>query len=97
MTARLTGSPEPCTRQGAIDAGWRLAGERYSGEALVLQHSGADGNRWQVRAHTFELGRAVEAYKQHRTQVVHGAIALWHRGRLNRFDTGTELHQRDAV
>lgn len=97
MTPRLTGSPEPCTRQGAIDAGWRLAAEQCSGEAIVLQHSGADGNRWQLRASSFELGRAVDAYKQHRPSVVHGAIALWHRGRLNRFEAGVDLHQLDAV
>jgi hypothetical protein len=97
VIGRLTGSPEPCTRQGAIDAGWRLAGAQCSGEAMVLQHSGADGNRWQLRAHSFELGRAVEAYKQHREHVVRGAIALWHRGRLNRFEAGADLHQLDAV
>lgn len=97
MNERLTGSPEPCTRQGAIDAGWRIAAEQCAGEAIVLQHSGADGNRWQLRAHSYEVGPVVAAYKRHRDSVVQGAIALWHRGRLNRFETGAELHQLDAV
>lgn len=95
-TPRLTGSPEPCTRTGAIDAGWRAA-VSFVGEAIVLQHSGAEGNRWQVRAHSLELGIAVAAFKVHRDEVVRGAIALWHRGRLNRFETGEELHPIGAV
>lgn len=96
MTPRLTGSPEPCTRMGAIDAGWRVAGS-YVGEAIVLQHSGAEGNRWQVRAHSLELGVAVAAFKQHRAHVVHGAIALWHRGRLNRYDLHLDVYPADTV
>lgn len=81
---------EPCSRSGAIDAGWRLA-VQHAGEALVLQHSGVDGQRWQLRASSLEFGLAVAEYKRRREQVVNGAVALWHNGRINRFDTAAEL------
>lgn len=89
VTERLTGSPEPCTRLGAVDAGWRLA-ERQRGLVLVLQHSGAEGNRWQLRAACVELGAAVAAFKGRRAQVVHGAVALWHAGRVSRYETADD-------
>jgi len=90
VNARLTGSPEPCTRLGAVDAGWRFA-VANPGEVLVLQHSGAEGNRWQLRAHSLEVGVAVVAFKAHRQNVVHGAVALWHAGHVTRFDTAADL------
>lgn len=90
VTARLTGSPEPCTRLGAVDAGWRFA-TQHPGETLVLQHSGAEGNRWQLREHSLEHGLAVAAYKAHRQQVVHGAVALWCAGRVSRYETADDL------
>ena len=83
---RLTGSPEPCTRLGATDAGWRLAAQ-HPGEVLVLQHSGAEGNRWQLRGHAVEHGAAVAAFKRARAVVVHGAVAVWAAGRVSRFET----------
>lgn len=92
MNARLTGSPEPCTRAAAREAGWRFQ-LQCCGETLVLQHSGADGNRWQLRAHSLEHGLAVQAYKERRPHVVHGAIALWNNGHVTRFDTGSDFVQ----
>jgi hypothetical protein len=83
---------EPCTRQGALDAGWRFAGTN-PGDALVLQHSGADGNRWLLRAASLELGLAVATFKERRDEVVHGAVALWHNGRVSRFEAGSDLHR----
>lgn len=92
MTDRITGSPEPCTRAGAVDAGWRFA-YQHPGEVLVLQHSGAEGNRWQLRVHSFEHGVAVAAFKHLRAVVVQGAVALWHGGRVSRYGT----HDEDVV
>lgn len=89
MTERLTGSPEPCSRLGAVDAGWRLA-ERHRGQVLVLQHSGAEGNRWQLRAACVELGAAVATFKARRREVVRGAVALWHAGRVIRYETADD-------
>lgn len=83
---------EPCTRQGALDAGWRLAGAN-PGDALVLQHSGAEGNRWLLRAASLEYGFAVAAFKERRADVVRGAVALWHNGRVHRFEAGAALHR----
>ena len=92
---RLTGSPEACTRLAAVDAGWRLAVE-HPGEVLVLQHSGAEGNRWQLREHAVEHGEAVAAFKRWRAQVVHGAVALWAAGRVSRFETA-DFHSRGGA
>lgn len=89
MNVRLAGSPEDCTRLAAVDAGWRFAAE-HPGEALVLQHSGADGNRWQLRVHSLEHGVAVAAFKHLRDGVVHGAVALWFNGRVSRYGTRDE-------
>lgn len=89
MSQRLSGSPEDCTRLAAVDAGWRFA-VQHPGEALVLQHSGADGNRWQLRVHSLEHGVAVAAFKHLRGVVVHGAVALWHGGRVSRYGTADE-------
>lgn len=89
MTERLTGSPEPCTRLGAVDAGWRHA-YHHPGEVLVLQHSGAEGNRWQLQAHALDHGAAVAAFKLCRVPIVRGAVALWHSGRVSRYATADE-------
>ncbi len=89
---RATGSPESCTRLAAVEAGWRFAATA-PGEVLVLQHSGAEGNRWQLRARSLEQGVAVAAFKDHRRHVVAGAIALWSRGRVSRYETADDLHQ----
>jgi hypothetical protein len=83
---------EPCTRAGAVDAGWRFAGQ-HAGEAMVLQHSGVAGQRWQLRASSLEFGFAVAEYKRYREYVVNGAVALWHNGRINRFDAAADLHR----
>lgn len=83
---------EPCTRLAAVEAGWRFAG-KCPGEVLVLQHSGAEGNRWQLRASDIEHGIAIGAFKQYRKHVVHGAIALWSRGQVIRYEIAGDLHQ----
>src|SRR5262245_38712328 len=96
VTARLTGSPEACTRLGATEAGWRLAALNPDSPVLVLQHSGAEGNRWQLRAACLEHGTAVAAFKQARAVVVHGAVAVWNGGRVSRFETAADFVQASA-
>jgi hypothetical protein len=79
--------PEPCTRLAAVEGGWRFAAQ-HPGEVLVLQHSGCEGNRWQCRGASLEHGRAVAEFKRLRETVVHGALALWHAGRVSRYEMG---------
>lgn len=92
MTPRVTGSPEACTRLAAVEAGWRFAGQ-CPGEVLVLQHSGAEGNRWQLRTSDLEHGVAVAAFKHFRQHVVAGAVALWANGRVQRYETADDLRR----
>lgn len=90
MTARRCQSPpepEPCTRLGALDAGWRHAVVHPS-DVLVLQHTGADVGQWQLVAAHLEHGVAVGRFKAQRSTLVRGALALWHDGRVTRYDTG---------
>ncbi len=79
---------EPCTRLAAVEAGWRFA-VQHPGEVLVLQHTGALGNRWQCPSASVEHGRAVAEFKRRRETVVHGAVALWTNGRVSRYESGT--------
>jgi hypothetical protein len=92
VTPRATGSPEDCTRLAAVEAGWRFAGH-HPGETFLLQHSGAEGNRWQLRAHSLDRGVVVAEFKARRQQVVHGAVALWANGQVRRYETADDLHQ----
>lgn len=87
MNAPANDSGEPCTRTGALDAGWRFAAE-HPGDALVLRHTGAEGQRWQLAVVDQQLGVAVREFKRERTTLVRGAIAVWFGGRVQRFDLG---------
>lgn len=79
--------PEPCTRLGALDAGWRYA-IAHPSDVLVLQHTGADVGRWQLKAAHLGHGVAVGGFKALRHTLVRGALALWHDGRVTRYETG---------
>lgn len=82
-------TPEPCTRAGAVDAGWRYTDD-HSGESIVLQHLGGEGNAWFRVASNLEHGRAVEAFKSARVRLQSGAIALWCNGRVSRYETAEQ-------
>jgi hypothetical protein len=81
---------EPCTRAGAVEAGWRYA-EDFGGETLVLQHLGGAGNAWFRVASNVEHGRAVEAFTVARARLAGaGALALWSNGRVSRYETADQ-------
>lgn len=78
---------EPCTRSAALDAGERYAA-RHPGDALVLRHTGADGQRWQLVSHHPEHGLAVARFKRDRDTLVRGGLAIWNHGIVTRFELG---------